>query len=89
MVCFQTKNLDLGKFWRAFEWKKAWYIIWSFGKYYGHLVYFTAIWYISRPFSNFVAIRYIFPRFGILCQEKSGNPGGDLNARKAPAVKIF
>jgi hypothetical protein len=28
----------------------------------GHLVYFVVIW-------------YIFPRFGILDQEKSGNPG--------------
>jgi hypothetical protein len=30
--------------------------------FYGHLVYFVVIW-------------YIFPRFGILDQEKSGNPG--------------
>jgi hypothetical protein len=30
--------------------------------FYGHLVYFVVIW-------------YIFPRFGILYQEKSGNPG--------------
>jgi hypothetical protein len=29
--------------------------------FYGHLVYFVVIW-------------YIFPRFGILYQEKSGNP---------------
>jgi hypothetical protein len=26
------------------------------------------------PFGNLVVIWYIFPRFGILCQEKSGNP---------------
>jgi hypothetical protein len=25
------------------------------------------------PFGNLMAIWYIFPRFGILCQEKSGN----------------
>jgi hypothetical protein len=30
--------------------------------FYGHLVYFVVIW-------------YIFPHFGILDQEKSGNPG--------------
>jgi hypothetical protein len=30
--------------------------------FYGHLINFTAIWYIS-------------PRFGMLYQEKSGNPG--------------
>jgi hypothetical protein len=33
---------------------------WPFGKFYGHLVYFTVIW-------------YIFPRFGMLHREKSGN----------------
>jgi hypothetical protein len=38
-----------------------------FGIFYGNLVYFTAI-------VNVVVIWYIFPRFGILCQEKSGNP---------------
>jgi hypothetical protein len=39
-----------------------------------------AIWNILRLFSTFyghfgnlVAIWYIFPRFGVLCQEKSGN----------------
>jgi disulfide bond formation protein DsbB len=33
-----------------------------FGIINGHLLYFVAIW-------------YIFPSFGMLCQEKSGNPG--------------
>jgi hypothetical protein len=32
-----------------------------------------AIWYILWPFGNVVVIWYMFPRFGILCQEKSGN----------------
>jgi hypothetical protein len=59
MVCFQTKNPNLGKFWRALEWKI--------------LVYFMAIWNILQSFGNIVVIWYIFPRFGILCQEKSGN----------------
>jgi hypothetical protein len=45
----------------------VWYILWPFGIYYGYLVHF---W----PFSKLVAIWCIFPRFGILCQEKSGNP---------------
>jgi hypothetical protein len=47
-----------------------------------NLVIFMTIWPILRPlkiFSGhliyFVAIWYIFPRFGILDQEKSGNPG--------------
>jgi hypothetical protein len=60
MVCFQTKNNNLGKFWRAIEWKT--------------LVYFMAIWYILWLFGNVVVIWYLFPPFGILCQEKSGNP---------------
>jgi hypothetical protein len=44
------------------------------GIFYGHLEYFTVIWYILWPFCNVVLIWYIFPRFGLLCQEKSGNP---------------
>jgi hypothetical protein len=47
------------------------------GIFYGHLEYFTVIWYILRSFGNVVVIWYISPRFGKLCQEKSGNP--DVN----------
>jgi hypothetical protein len=36
MVYFQTKNPNLGKFWRALEWKI--------------LVYFMTIWNILLPF---------------------------------------
>jgi hypothetical protein len=36
-------------------------ILWPFGIFCGNLVYFVVIW-------------YIFTRFGILEQEKSGNP---------------
>jgi hypothetical protein len=67
MVCFQTKNPNLGKFWRVLEWKILVYFrtIWSILRqleiFYGRLVYFVVAW-------------YIFPRFGILYQEKSGNP---------------
>jgi hypothetical protein len=68
MVCIQTKNPNLGKFWRALEWKM--------------LVYFTAIWNIFRPFEIFygrLVTLWLFgkfsPRFGISCHEKSGNPG--------------
>jgi hypothetical protein len=60
MVCFQTKNSNLGKYWRALESKR--------------LVYSVDIWYILWPFGDLEAIWYIFPRFGILCPEKSGNP---------------
>jgi hypothetical protein len=34
----------------------------------------TAILYILWPFGNLVANWHISPRFGILRQEKSGNP---------------
>jgi hypothetical protein len=67
MVCFQTKNPNLGKFWRVLLWKilvcfmTIWSILRPLEIYYGHLVYFVVIW-------------YIFPRFGILDQDKSGNP---------------
>jgi hypothetical protein len=67
MVYFHTKNPYLGKFWRALEWKI--------------LAYFIPIWNIlwanGISFGNCVVIWYIFPRFGILSQEKSGNPGCD------------
>jgi hypothetical protein len=26
--------------------RRCWYILWTFGLFYGHLVYFKAIWYI-------------------------------------------
>jgi hypothetical protein len=67
MVCFQTKNRNLGKFWMVLLWKillyfvTTWSILQPLEIFYGHLVYFVVIWYIS-------------PRFGILDQEKSGNP---------------
>jgi hypothetical protein len=68
MVCFQTKNLNLGKFCRVLLLKI--------------LLYFMTIWSILRPLEifnghsvYFVVIWYMFPRFGILDQEKSGNPG--------------
>jgi hypothetical protein len=43
--------------------------------YSGHLEYFTSFGYILRAFDNFVVIWYIFPHFGILYREKTGNPG--------------
>jgi hypothetical protein len=46
-------------------------ILWSFGIFYGHLVYF---W----PFGN---VKYIFPRVGNLCHEKSGNPDADATIK--------
>jgi hypothetical protein len=67
MVYFQTKNPNLGRFWRALYWKMTiyfmaiWNISWTFGIFYDHLVHFVFIWYILSG-------------FGIMHQEKSGNP---------------
>jgi hypothetical protein len=47
------------------------------GIFYGPLEYITAIGYILWPSGNLMAICYIFQRFGILCQDKSGNPAVD------------
>jgi hypothetical protein len=68
MFCFQTKNLNLGKFWRTLEWKM--------------LVYFMAIWNIYRTLGilydhlvHFMLIWYIFFRFWCHVPKKSGKPG--------------
>jgi hypothetical protein len=46
------------------------------GIFYDHFVYFTAKWYILWPFGAVCGhLVYIFPRFGMLYREKSGNPG--------------
>jgi hypothetical protein len=74
MVYFQTKNPKLGKVWKIVE---------DVGIFYDILSNFTAIWYILCPPSGivyvhlayFVVIWYISHNFGIVCQEKSGNPG--------------
>jgi hypothetical protein len=78
MVCFQTKNPDLGKFWRALDLKMfiyfmaTWNILRRVGIFYDHLVHFVFIW-------------CIFSGFGIMYQEKSGNPGWELKN----AIRIF
>jgi hypothetical protein len=73
MVCFQTKNPNLGQFWRVLQCKILVYI------FYDHLVYFTAIGNILWPFGIFYGHLEFFPRFGILYREKSGNPDLDRN----------
>jgi hypothetical protein len=51
MVSLQTKNPNLGKLWRALDWKiliyfmAIWNILQTFGIFYGHLVHFAVIWY--------------------------------------------
>jgi hypothetical protein len=48
-------------------------------------------WNIFWPFGIFLFSRgnfvYIFPRFGKLCQEKSGNPGA-VAKRGKKAIKV-
>jgi hypothetical protein len=46
------------------------------------LEFFTVIWYILWPFCNVVLI---FRHFGILCQEKSGNP--DPHQHQLPTIE--
>jgi hypothetical protein len=64
------------------------YIIWPFALFYGHLIYFTPIWYI------FGTLVYFF-RFGTLYHERSGNPGprfqkwSTLRARKINIFRRF
>jgi hypothetical protein len=43
---------------------KCLYVSWPFGIFYGHRGYFVTIWYIW----------WVFSGFGIMYQEKSGNP---------------
>jgi hypothetical protein len=50
-----------------------WSILWPLEILNGHLVYFVVIWYIS-------------PRFGILYQEKSGNPVSRVFLLQIPTV---
>jgi hypothetical protein len=65
MVCCETKNPNLGKFWRVLQWKMmvyfmdTWSLLWSFVIFYGHLGRGNLVY---------------FSGFGILYQEKSGNP---------------
>jgi hypothetical protein len=61
MVYFHNKNSNFGIFWRVLEWIML-----------KHSEYFTAIWYIIRPFGiyyghlvYFTAIWYILWPFGI------------------------
>jgi hypothetical protein len=52
-------------------------------------------WYILWPFGNLAVIWYSFPHFGILRQEKSGNPGqknvdiAEKNLSRGSSVLLF
>jgi hypothetical protein len=66
MAYFRTKNPNFGSFLRDLQWKMLviflaiWSILWPFGIFCGHLLNVVVMW-------------YIFPRFGMLYKEKSGN----------------
>jgi hypothetical protein len=65
MVCFQTKNPNLGKFWTALELKM--------------MVYFMPIWKILRPFGilngHLVILWYFGIFFPVLSQENLATLG--------------
>jgi hypothetical protein len=50
----------------------------NLGIFYDHLVYFRALGNILWPFGICCVNLVYFPRFGILHQEKSGNPAGQI-----------
>jgi hypothetical protein len=51
------------------------------GIFYGDLEYITVFWYNCGPFGNLCSGKLVnFPHFGIVCQEKSGNPGFIITA---------
>jgi hypothetical protein len=65
---FQTKNPNLGRLWRVLQWKMMVYFK-------DTLVHFTVFCYILWTFGIVRGNLAYFYRFGILYQEKSGNPG--------------
>jgi hypothetical protein len=82
MVYFRTKKFNLGKFLQGFLWKM--------------MAYFMAIWSILQPFGmfhgnlvHFLVICYIFSRFGMLYQEKSGTPGFERRLNGAAEILVL
>jgi hypothetical protein len=77
MVYFHPKSNNLGKFWKALQWKMLVFFIAILstlqptGICYCHLVPFLVIW-------------YTFSSFGMLYREKSGNPARDRLLGRCP-----
>jgi hypothetical protein len=61
MVHFQTKNLNLGKFLIAFEWKMI-YTLRQFGISYRHWGYFMTICHILGSFGTFCPVLVSFAK---------------------------
>jgi hypothetical protein len=81
MVCFQTKNPKLGKFWRVLRW-------WIVGLFYGHLVYFIAIWHIYRLLGIFYGNLVYFPVL-VSCSKKSGTLFAPAKKNKLAFCDLF
>jgi hypothetical protein len=56
MVYLHTKNPNLGKFWRALDWKIFIYVLWPFAVFCGHLRYCMTNWFILCSFGTFFPI---------------------------------
>jgi hypothetical protein len=70
-----------GIFWKTWGWK-----IWCTYVFHARLVFVLPIWYILRSFGIFVAMLVYFSQFGLLYQEKSGNPGRKIIKRKCVRI---
>jgi hypothetical protein len=63
MVYFQTKNANLGKFWRVLQWN-------MFGTFYGHLVFLEPLGIFNGNFVDFMVLWFIFPVL-VCCTKKN------------------
>jgi hypothetical protein len=81
MVYFQTKNPNLGKFWRVLQLNflvhimDIWYIVWAFGIFWNQFEYFA------------VFLVY-FPQFWYVAPRKSGNTVGDHTWRDNETMQM-
>jgi hypothetical protein len=66
IVCFQTKNTHLGKFWRALELKMLAYFM-TILNIYGHLAQFMAVWNLECVVCGHLVH---FSRFGMFGPRK-------------------
>jgi hypothetical protein len=67
----------------------SWSILLPFGLFYCHLVYFTAIWSNLWPFDILYGHLVCFSHFGMLHQEKSGNPAFVTKCNEKKLITIF
>jgi hypothetical protein len=91
MVSFQTKNPNLGKLWRALDWKMLIYfmsianILQTFEIFYDHLVHFVFIWYIFPVWVSCTKKNLATPVCGNLIFQpfRAGRPFGSDFRRSA------